>query len=179
MNIIDETGELIENCATNHEAGFVRGLFKDQFDPQRLALLPPKEATTNHSIWTRYLNQDIRRAITTNFDKNFTGPIIKGIEEAKSLPEPRCYCQEGKYVTVVDRMNHAGLLKWRLEDVRETRLSNYTKQLQIIPSRLPKACIKIDLYRGLESLTFFPPHHHPLTYQTLPFLNSSTTSQAT
>lgn len=55
INIINELGELIEDCATNPEAGFLRGVFKDQFDPDRLAFPPPKKGKEDHTIWTKYL----------------------------------------------------------------------------------------------------------------------------
>lgn len=52
INMISELGELIADCDTNPEAGFVRGLFKDSFDLEILALPPPKPKQHHHSDWT-------------------------------------------------------------------------------------------------------------------------------
>lgn len=139
INIINELGELVEDCATKPETCFVRGLFKDAFDPDRLALPPPKQSSYQHEDWTRYLSTEIKAAITTKIEENFTTPIIEGIESAKALPEPRCYCKPGKYARMLERMNHPGLLAWRLDEQRESKLSKYTSFLQITSFSITKS----------------------------------------
>lgn len=144
-------------------------------------MLPPKEATSNHSIWTKYLSQEIRRAITTNFDKKNCRSHHQGIEEAKSSPDPRFYCQEGKYATMVELMNHAGLLKGRLGDVWEKRLSNYTKNLQITSFAINKSVHKERLisWTRIADLFSAPPSSPDLPYPSLfEFIGNITGNQA-
>lgn len=63
--------------------------------------------------------------------ENFAHPIIEAIESSTNLPKPRCYCKKGKYSIMLKRMNNSGLLTWRLDEMRQTDLSNYASTLEL------------------------------------------------
>lgn len=85
----------------------------------------------DHSKWTQYLDEKLREDITTNFDHNFTEPIIKAIQDNTKMPAPMNYCKSGTYPELLNKMNNSGLLHWRLDEARHTKLSNYAHLLQI------------------------------------------------
>lgn len=130
----------------NPEKGFIKGIFKEQFLPERIALPPPKEPSkaTDHLKWTKYLSDEIRTAITTDFEDTFAKPIIKAIESQITVPPPKCFCKEGKYPELLDRMNTSVLIRWRLDEDRKTILSNYAHILQITSFAITKS---VDLDR--------------------------------
>lgn len=45
----------------------------------------------------------------------------------KSLLNPRCYIRHGKFASVLHRMNQSGVLAWRTDMVRTTKLSHHAK----------------------------------------------------
>lgn len=133
IDMVNETGDILTEVDVNPEKGFARGIFKDNFDPARLALPPAKPSTWvhDHTKWTEYLDANLRADITTNFERNFADPIIKAIQENTKLPTPMNYCKPGTYPQLLNKMNQSGLLHWRLDEVRNTRLSNYAHLLQL------------------------------------------------
>lgn len=133
INLLAETGNIIGNdISTNPKQGYVRGIFIEEFDPQRLALPPEnKRGETKHGDWNNYLDTEQRNEITTHFEKNLANLIITAIETKTNLPKPRCYCKNGSYPTMLQRMNKSGLIAWRLDETRATKLSNYADILEL------------------------------------------------
>lgn len=96
---IDDTGEILRECLLEPQKAFVRGSFIEELEPERLTLLPEKHPTElhDHDRWTRYLSNDLKKAILTNFDENFTTPIVNGVNKiGNELPKQRNYCAAGK-----------------------------------------------------------------------------------
>lgn len=98
IEIIAETGNIICDCDTEPEKGFVRGIFIEQFEPNCLALPPPIPFSTSkeYERWTKYLDKDIQREIFDEFDANFVEPIKTAIQTEKNLPKPTSYCMSGR-----------------------------------------------------------------------------------
>lgn len=131
ISLLVETGNLISSgCDIHTEKGFVRGIFLGNFDPQWLAF-PPHNDSKQNTNWIKYINSNLARDITTNFESNLAEPIISAIDADNRLPKPRCYCQIGKYPLMLQRMNRSGLIACRIEEMRSTKLSNYASTLEL------------------------------------------------
>lgn len=86
INLLAETGNIISHdISENPKQGYVRGIFIEDFDPQRLALPPAKNGIdkNKHGDWINYLDAELRVEITSNFEANFSNPIITVVETKK------------------------------------------------------------------------------------------------
>lgn len=69
--------------------------------------------------------------LTTEFNEKFAMPIINGIKHANKLPTLVINLKPRTYPRLLERLNEAGMLYWRLKHKRTTPLQKFADHMQL------------------------------------------------
>lgn len=164
----------IQSPVTTHESIntlFARGDFC-QIIPDRLALpqsRPPPQQS-QHLKWANLLPKHLATPLTSDFISSFVHPIINGIQKATTLPTPVLHLNKKLYTRLLERLQSAGMLYWRIENNKTRPLHKYADTLQMTLFAVSKSPNSERLISWPRICNMFCPSHPNLIFPTLLYL---------